>query len=79
LSTEVAPLLQSNSEEIKRISFVQHPQITQELFHTYGAITPQTVAAAKAEVEAETYNHARPMIVNIFTVPSMTTPTRQKQ
>jgi hypothetical protein len=42
------------------------PEILQNLFDTYGAITPQTLAAAKAKVEATTYNHARP-IVNIFT------------
>jgi hypothetical protein len=35
------------------------PQILQNLFDTYGAITPQTLAAAKAKVEATTYNHAR--------------------
>jgi hypothetical protein len=42
------------------------PQILQSLFDTYGAITPQSLATAKAKVEASTYNHARP-IVNIFT------------
>jgi hypothetical protein len=42
------------------------PQILQNLVDTYGAITPQSLAAAKAKVEATTYNHARP-IVTIFT------------
>jgi hypothetical protein len=42
------------------------PQILQSLFDTYRAITPQSLATAKAKVEASTYNHARP-IVNIFT------------
>jgi hypothetical protein len=42
------------------------PQIMQELFDTYGSITPQTLATAKAKLEATPYNHARP-IVNIFT------------
>jgi hypothetical protein len=42
------------------------PQILQSLFDTYGAITPQSLATAKAAVEAISYNHARP-IVNIFT------------
>jgi hypothetical protein len=32
---------------------------------SYGAITPQTLAAAKAEVKAKSYILARP-IVNIF-------------
>jgi hypothetical protein len=42
------------------------PIIVQTLFDNYGEITPQTLAAAKAKVEATTYDHARP-IVNIFT------------
>jgi hypothetical protein len=42
------------------------PEILQSLFDTYGDITPQSLASAKAAVEATTYNHARP-IVNIFT------------
>jgi hypothetical protein len=42
------------------------PVIIQTLFDTYGEITPQTLAAAKAKVEATTYDHARP-IVNIIT------------
>jgi hypothetical protein len=37
-------------------------QITKELFDTYGAITSQTLAAANAKVEAQTYNHARPIV-----------------
>jgi hypothetical protein len=42
------------------------PEILQTLFDTYGAITPQSLAAARSKVEAITYNHARP-IVTIFT------------
>jgi hypothetical protein len=42
------------------------PEILQSLFDTYGAITPQSLAAAKAKLETTTYNHSRP-IVNIFT------------
>jgi hypothetical protein len=42
------------------------PEIIQTLFDTYGAITPQSLAAAKAKVEALSYNHGRP-IVTIFT------------
>jgi hypothetical protein len=42
------------------------PEILQALFDTYGDITPQSLATAKATVEATTYNHTRP-IVNIFT------------
>jgi hypothetical protein len=42
------------------------PEILQNLFDTYGAITHQSLAAAKAKVEATTYNHDRP-IVTIFT------------
>jgi len=42
------------------------PHIIQTLFDTYGAITPQSLTAAKAKVEATTYNHSRP-IVTIFT------------
>jgi hypothetical protein len=42
------------------------PQIMQELFNTNGAITPQTLVAAKTEVEAKTYKKAR-LILNIFT------------
>jgi hypothetical protein len=42
------------------------PDILQTLFDTYGEITPQTLAAEKAKVEATTYDHNRP-IVNIFT------------
>jgi hypothetical protein len=42
------------------------PEIIQNLFETYGAITPQSLTTAKAKVEATTYNHARP-IINIFT------------
>jgi hypothetical protein len=36
------------------------------LHSTYGAVTPQSLAAAKAEVEATTCNHSRP-ITNTFT------------
>jgi hypothetical protein len=42
------------------------PEILQNLFDTYGVITPQSLAAAKAKLETTTYNHSRP-IVNIFT------------
>jgi hypothetical protein len=42
------------------------PEIIQTLFDTYGAITPQSLAAAKSKVESTTYNHSRP-IVTIFT------------
>jgi hypothetical protein len=42
------------------------PHIIQSLFDTYGAITPQSLAAKKAKVEALSYNHSRP-IVTIFT------------
>jgi hypothetical protein len=42
------------------------PEIIQTLFNTYGSIAPQSLAAAKAKVEAVTYNHGRP-IVTIFT------------
>jgi hypothetical protein len=42
------------------------PEILQSLFNTYGDITPQSLASAKATVEATTYNHACP-IVTIFT------------
>jgi hypothetical protein len=42
------------------------PEIIQTLFDTYVSITPQSLAAAKAKVEAITYNHGRP-IVTIFT------------
>jgi hypothetical protein len=42
------------------------PHIIQTLFDTYGAITPQSLAAKKAKVEALSYNHSRP-IVTIFT------------
>jgi hypothetical protein len=42
------------------------PEILQSLFDAYGAITPQSLAAAKAKLETTPYNHSRP-IVNIFT------------
>jgi hypothetical protein len=42
------------------------PHIIQTLFDTYGAITPQLLAAEKAKVEALSYNRSRP-IVTIFT------------
>ena len=42
------------------------PEILQSLFDTYGDITSQTLAAAKATVENTTYDHTRP-IVNVFT------------
>jgi hypothetical protein len=40
-------------------------EIIQTLFDTYGSITPQSLAAAKAKAGAVTYNHGRP-IVTIF-------------
>ena len=42
------------------------PNIMKQLFETYGAITPQTLTATKATLEATTYNHSKP-IMNIFT------------
>jgi hypothetical protein len=42
------------------------PHIMKKLFKTYGAITPQTLTAVKATLEATTYNHTKP-IMNIFT------------
>jgi hypothetical protein len=42
------------------------PQIFVELYRTFGAISPQTLAAAKATLEATVYQHARP-VANIFT------------
>jgi hypothetical protein len=42
------------------------PHIMKQLFETYGAITPQTLTAAKATLESTIYNHSKP-IVNIFT------------
>jgi hypothetical protein len=42
------------------------PHSIQTLFDTYGAITPQSLAAKKAKVEALSYNHSR-LIVTIFT------------
>jgi hypothetical protein len=38
------------------------PKIIQTLFDTYGSITPQSLAAAKAKVEAVIYNHGRPIV-----------------
>jgi hypothetical protein len=38
------------------------PEIIQTLFDTYGSITPQSLAAAKAKVEAVIYNHGRPIV-----------------
>ena len=42
------------------------PEIIQSLMDTFGAITPQTLAAAKAKVEETNYEHSRP-IANMFT------------
>jgi hypothetical protein len=42
------------------------PNIMKQLFETYGAITPQTLAAAKTTLETTTYDHTKP-IVTIFT------------
>ena len=41
------------------------PNIMKQPFETYGVITPQTLTATKATLEATTYNHSKP-IVNIF-------------
>jgi hypothetical protein len=41
-------------------------EILQNLFDTCGAITPQSLAATKAKVEATTYDHAG-LIVTICT------------
>jgi hypothetical protein len=38
------------------------PHIIQTLFDTYGAITPQSLVAEKAKVEALSYNHSRPIV-----------------
>jgi hypothetical protein len=46
------------------------PDIIQELYNTYEAIsTPQSFTDAKAKLQSTTYNQARP-IVNIFTAPN---------
>jgi hypothetical protein len=42
------------------------PEIFVELYRTFGAISPQTLTAAKATLEATTYQHTRP-VANIFT------------
>ena len=42
------------------------PQIFEELYNSFGAITPQSLATAKAKLETTPYNHTRP-IVNVFT------------
>jgi uncharacterized membrane protein YgcG len=42
------------------------PQIFEELYRTFGAITPQSLNVAKDKLQATTYNHSRP-IVNLFT------------
>jgi hypothetical protein len=42
------------------------PDIMQELYDTYGTVTPQALTTAKAKLEITTYNHARP-IANLFT------------
>ena len=42
------------------------PEIFADLYSTFGAITPETLTAAKAKLVQTVYNHARP-IVNIFT------------
>jgi hypothetical protein len=38
------------------------PQIMKELFKTYGAITPQSLTAAKAKLKTTTYNHSKPIV-----------------
>jgi hypothetical protein len=42
------------------------PEIFDELYSSFGAITPQSLATARATLEATTYNHSRP-ILNVFT------------
>jgi hypothetical protein len=42
------------------------PEIFIDLYRTFGAITPQILAAAKATLEATVYNHTKPL-ANIFT------------
>ena len=41
------------------------PQVIQDLFDTYGAITPQSLTTTKTKLETITYEHAG-LIVNIF-------------
>jgi hypothetical protein len=38
------------------------PEILQNLFNTYGNITPQALAAAKMKVEATVYDHSKPIL-----------------
>jgi hypothetical protein len=42
------------------------PYIMQELYDTYGTVTPQALTTAKAKVEITAYEHSRP-IANLFT------------
>ena len=42
------------------------PQVLSDLFDACGSITPQSLAAAKAELESTTCDHSKP-IVNVFT------------
>jgi hypothetical protein len=42
------------------------PEIFAELYSTFGSITPQSLAVAKAKLDNTVYNHSRP-IVNLFT------------
>ena len=41
------------------------PNIMKQLFETYGAITPQTLTAAKTTLETTTYEHTK-QIMTIF-------------
>jgi hypothetical protein len=44
------------------------PHIIQRLFDTYGAITPQSLAAKKAKIKALSYNHSRPIVKNFTAI-----------
>ena len=42
------------------------PEMFADLYSTFGAITPETLTAAKAKLVQTVYNHTRP-IINLFT------------
>ena len=42
------------------------PEIMGKLYDTYGTVTPQSITAAKSNLEKMIYNHSRP-IANLFT------------
>jgi hypothetical protein len=42
------------------------PEIFEELYTSFGSITPQSLAVAKTKLETTNYDHSRP-IVNVFT------------